>query len=186
MLTREPLTLLNLKTAEKSPLIRVDRQILICACICTWLWSEVKFESLMRPHARKNAKFSIFPSFWIYGQIIVNCFILSFVLLQVFDALVVLITFLLDLIFFVSGLEDMHPGVRALTFLIILRLWRFYGIYHGKCIEFISKNILCVSYVHSSCFYGLMLTVSRNDKIRCKLGSNFDVGIKKEGKKVKK
>ncbi|XP_072037746.1 uncharacterized protein [Amphiura filiformis] len=49
---------------------------------------------------------------------------------EVFDSLVVFITFLLDLIFFVSGLEDVHPELRALTFLIILRLWRFYGIYH--------------------------------------------------------
>ena len=128
----------------------------------------------MPNEARKNAEFSIFPSFGIAAMLsIVNYLILCFVLLQVFDALVVLITFLLDLIFFVSGLEDMHPGVRALTFLIILRLWRFYGIYHGKCIEFISKNTLCVYHMSTEVAFiiiGVMVIASKSGKIRCILG----------------
>ncbi|XP_033634359.1 uncharacterized protein LOC117295744 [Asterias rubens] len=47
---------------------------------------------------------------------------------EIFDACVVLLTFVLDLVFYVSNVQTTNPFTRAFSLLIILRLWRSGGI----------------------------------------------------------
>ncbi|XP_038077656.1 uncharacterized protein LOC119745404 isoform X2 [Patiria miniata] len=55
--------------------------------------------------------------------------------LEIFDACVVLLTFIPDLVFFVIQLQDnyiWYPFTRAFSFIVALRMWRCWGILRGE------------------------------------------------------